>query len=237
MRFSSFIDNVTSKEWQLTIQQAYLFDWIYSLPSWAEKVMVGNEVYFYASRNKAIEELPILTDKPDTMYRYYKQLEELGLIVLKKIDGKDFIGLTDKSKKWNSVGKKSEYSEKNPSNVGKKSETDSEKNPTYNTTNTDKLTNDHELLVWPSFDDFWTAYDKKLDRKSCEKKWSKITQSDREKIMHHVPLYVTSTPNKDYRKNPETYLNKKSWENEIINGTNQTKSGIDIGRMLSHINR
>ena len=39
--------------------------------------------------------------------------------------------------------------------------------------------------------------------------------------MLHVPEYVLSTPNKEYRKNPATYLNNKGWENEIIIGKTQ----------------
>lgn len=119
MKYSSLIDNVTSKEWGLNIQQAYLFDWIYSLPSWATSAMIDGYEYFYASRHKAVEELPLLTDKVDTMYRYFKSLEDLGLVILKKIDGKDYVALTEKAKIW---GRQSEYSEKNPSKSGKFSE-------------------------------------------------------------------------------------------------------------------
>jgi hypothetical protein len=246
MKYASLIDNVTSKEWNLNIQQAYLFDWIYALPSWATKVFLGDEVYFFASRTLAIKELPLLTDKPDTMYRYYKQLEELDLIVLKRIEGKDCIALTEKAKLWGKqLGNKSEPSEKfpkpeiNPNELGKESESGSENNPTYNTTNTNQKTSKQsgEITVWPSFDDFWDAYDKKVDRKSSEKKWAKISQPDREKIMAHVPGYVLSTPDKKYRKDPETYLNRNSWENEIIqsNGSSSEKKGFDIGAAVNDI--
>jgi len=148
MRFTSSIDNVTAKRWQLSIQQAYLFEWIYSLPSWAEKVIINNETFFFASRNKAIEELPLLTDKIDTMYRYYKQLEQAGLIVLMKVGKKDFIQLTDKAKEWGKLGKKSDNVEKNPSQVGEISEFGSEKNPTNNTTTIpDKDTTNNTTVI------------------------------------------------------------------------------------------
>lgn len=130
MRYSSTINNVKSKEWKLNIQQAYLFAWFYELPSWADKVVIGNDIYYFASKNKAVEELPILTSKKDTMYRYYKQLEVLGLILIKKIDGKDYIAITEKGKLWNYS--KSDTSEINPSTLGNKSESNSEINPTNN---------------------------------------------------------------------------------------------------------
>jgi hypothetical protein len=75
---------------------------------------------------------------------------------------------------------------------------------------------DAELLMWPTFDDFWNKYEKKVDRPKCESKWKKIKQVAREKIMLHLDDYVKSTPDVTYRKNPATYLNNESWENEII---------------------
>ena len=75
MRFTTTINNVKAKEWGLSLPQAYLFTWFYELPSWADRVIIGNEIYWFASKNKAIEELGfMLTDKRDTMYRYYKQI-------------------------------------------------------------------------------------------------------------------------------------------------------------------
>ena len=146
MRYNSVINNIKAKEWDLTIQQAYLFSWFYELPSWANKVMIENEIFYFASKNKAVEELPILTDKLDTMYRYYKQLEEKELIVIKKIDNKDYISLTSKGKEWNLY--KSDYSENNPTLLGNLSENNSENNPTYNNTiYNNKESNNSQTLI------------------------------------------------------------------------------------------
>jgi len=145
MKYTSLIDNVTSKKWGLSIQEAYLFEWIYSLPSWANKAVIDDNVFYFASKNKAIEELPLLTDKPDTMYRYYKSLEKKELILISKIGGKDYVCLTEKSKAWNRC--KSEYSENNPNKLGNKSENNSENNPTYNKTIKDKITKDNVVVT------------------------------------------------------------------------------------------
>lgn len=75
---------------------------------------------------------------------------------------------------------------------------------------------DATLSVWPTFDDWWDVYQKKADRSKCEKKWKKISQGAREKMMDHTPRYVTSTPDVKYRKNPFTYLNGECWNDEII---------------------
>lgn len=81
------------------------------------------------------------------------------------------------------------------------------------------------VTVWPSFEDFWEEYGKKVDRPKCEKKWKKISQEAREKILDHVPRYVASTPDVKYRKNPTTYLNNECWNDEIIeHGKRDTKT-------------
>lgn len=111
--------------------------------------------------------------------------------------------------------------------------------------------NDFEVIVYPSFDDFWNAYDKKIERAETEKKWLKLSQAEKEKVMSHVPRYVVATPNAQYRKNPTTYLNQKTYLDEIVipqqNGNpkptaadrqresvikavNEIRAGVDIPR-------
>ena len=67
-----------------------------------------------------------------------------------------------------------------------------------------------------AFDVFWEAYGKKVDRVKCERKWKGLTNVEREYCITAVPVYIQSTPDKKFRKNPATYLNNKSWTNEII---------------------
>lgn len=78
-----------------------------------------------------------------------------------------------------------------------------------------------------SFSDFWNDYDKKVgDKDKIEKKFEKLSEEIKLKIKEHIPKYKNSQPDKQYRKNPETYLNNKSWNDEIIeqiDKNNQTK--------------
>jgi hypothetical protein len=67
-----------------------------------------------------------------------------------------------------------------------------------------------------SFDDFWKLYDKKVEKEKCREKWKNLTNQERTNIIEYLPKYTKSTPDKAFRKNPETFLNNKSWENEII---------------------
>jgi hypothetical protein len=81
------------------------------------------------------------------------------------------------------------------------------------------------LQKWPTFDHFWEAYDKKRgDISKVRKKWDSLTQADKERIMEAMPAYKLSTPDKLYRKDPATYLNNRSWEDEIIHPPGQTTS-------------
>ena len=70
-----------------------------------------------------------------------------------------------------------------------------------------------------SFDEFWEAYGKKVDKKKCEKIYAKISEQERAKIKTHVPQYVASKPEKKYRKDPQTYLHGECWNDEIICNT------------------
>ncbi len=68
------------------------------------------------------------------------------------------------------------------------------------------------------FDWFWNDYDKKVgDKQKLKKKWNKLTDEERQNAMNYIDLYKQSVPDKQFRKNPETFLNNKSWNDEIIN--------------------
>jgi hypothetical protein len=118
-----------------------MFSFLYSVPSWAEQIFVDNQVWFFASRNKAIDEMPIISDKSDTVYRLYKSLQTKGVIDWKKFGEKDCIRITEKGKQWNSLnttlGNKSDDTRKN---IRKKTEN----NPTYNSTKDNSTINNNK---------------------------------------------------------------------------------------------
>lgn len=144
MKYNISIDQPRSIEWGLNHAEALMFSFCYALPSWADSIFIDGEVYYFASRTKVIEEMPIITDKADTVYRLYKSLKEKGLIDFQKFGKKDCIRLTEKSKSWNS--------EKNPSagNISektrKKIRENSENFPTDNIT-IDNITNNTSISI------------------------------------------------------------------------------------------
>jgi hypothetical protein len=91
--------------------------------------------------------------------------------------------------------------------------------------------NDHIELVIPvdelSFENFWDLYDKKVgDKVKLRKKWEKLSKADKTLIIEYIPKYKEAQTDKQYRKNPETFLNQKAWNDEIItnNGNKITKN-------------
>ncbi len=91
-------------------------------------------------------------------------------------------------------------------------------NHNHNSSDSDSLNT--EILL-NEFVSFWNVYDKKVgDKEKVKKKFLSLSNEDRQKIKDTVEDYVRSTPDKKYRKNPETYLNNNSWNDEIINDNN-----------------
>ncbi|MEC4022161.1 phage replication protein [Pseudomonas fulva] len=153
MQFTVTINQAKALDWGLNAQQALLFAFVYECPSWAKLVKTDKGDFYALSKAKIVEELPLLTDKPDTAYRLLKAIAGAGLINLSSTNNITLVQLTAKGKEWNKkldgsekyptkeekVGKKSEPSprkkiragsEKSPIKVGKKSEPGSEKSPT-----------------------------------------------------------------------------------------------------------
>lgn len=72
----------------------------------------------------------------------------------------------------------------------------------------------------PSFEQFWNLYDKKVGRPKCEKLWKKLSTKEKHNCLSYIPLYKLAQPDKQFRKNPETFLRNKSWYDEIIKRNN-----------------
>lgn len=68
-----------------------------------------------------------------------------------------------------------------------------------------------------TFENAWNLYQKKVGCKGkLEKKWNSMSLKDRKAATEYIPSYVVSTPDKTYRKNFQTFLNQRAWEDEII---------------------
>jgi hypothetical protein len=93
------------------------------------------------------------------------------------------------------------------------------KTPPYTNTKSTKtnLTKTDRDIYIHHFDEFWDLYDKKVERKKCERKWKKLSKDDIELILQFVPIYKESVSSKQYQKNPFTFLNSRIWEDDWEN--------------------
>ena len=62
-----------------------------------------------------------------------------------------------------------------------------------------------------TFEIFWDIYDKKVDSKKCREKWFRLSQDDIMNIDKTLHIYKEAHPDRQFRKNPETYLNNQCW--------------------------
>lgn len=172
MQYTVSINQSKAQEWGLNAQQAMLFAFVYECPSWCNPVTKDGVVFFALSKLKIVEELPLLTDKPDTAYRMLRALRDKGLIDLDSTNAITLVRLTEKAKAWN---QKENGSEKYPIRVGNKSDQGrknirggSEKSPTNQDTSNQDTKNQKpqgasgdapKVSAYPeSFEELWFEY-------------------------------------------------------------------------------
>lgn len=66
------------------------------------------------------------------------------------------------------------------------------------------------------FEQWWNMYNKKRGKEKCKRRWARLNKKDRTACMAATPAYVRSITEKQYQKDPFTYLNGRCWEDEII---------------------
>lgn len=90
-----------------------------------------------------------------------------------------------------------------------------------------------EVEKYP-FEEFWKLYGMQIDENGCRKKWSRMRESTKAKVMEHLPKYVASTPNKQYRAEPFNYLSRGYYNNEIIDRTQTNTNSYESNNGKSY---
>jgi hypothetical protein len=65
------------------------------------------------------------------------------------------------------------------------------------------------------FETWWNTYNKKRGKDKCLRKWRSMPKKDRLACMNATPRYVASISDKQFQKDPFTYLHNKAWKDEI----------------------
>ena len=212
MKYSINIDQINALDWGLSLSEAAVFTYLFNVPTWADAIQIEGQTFYFAARQKTCQDIPLISDKPDTIYRIYRALHEKGVISYLKHMGRDCMKITEKGKGWNS--------EKNPSSIvelGKKSESTrkifrktSEKNPTYNST-----IDNHTILLEEEKGKAQTLFQKEIEELKKEyealpkidtqEAYEKLKQIDAEikasklKIVSEVIDYLNTKANTSFK--------------------------------------
>lgn len=90
-----------------------------------------------------------------------------------------------------------------------------EQNPTPSSSNPFNSNVGNKADVF-TFDQFWEMYDRKIGRKKCEAKFSKLSDEVKGLIKATLPKYVEITKDgRPQRKHPATYLNNECWNDDL----------------------
>lgn len=87
---------------------------------------------------------------------------------------------------------------------------------TNNNDNNDNKEINRSAIVSEMFERFWEQYERKGSKKAAREKYMKLQDKDIEAINIHLPLYLKSKPEKQFRKDAERYLSNRLWENGDI---------------------
>lgn len=167
--------------------------------------------------------------------RWMAECQKAGLIVLYESAGKKYLQverfeqrLRQKREKYPCPTDDCHMTVNSPpeseTKPNQETEVESETKPKARVIFLESVGKESGTVLYPTFDDFWNAYDKKVGRENSQILWANLLQDEKEKIMEVLPDYIASKPDKKFRKDPETFLNNKSWNDEIIKPIGQQQS-------------
>ena len=89
-----------------------------------------------------------------------------------------------------------------------------------------------------AFNFWWDIYDKKTDRRKCLKKFLTLSIEEMRECYDHSKLYVKAQPDKQYRRNPITYLNNENWkEDEFTKPRSKQSNGVNAEAVRNNLSR
>ena len=124
---------------------------------------------------------------------------------------------------------KDKQTEANEANASQPKQTEANEavndNVTVNVNDTDIVTVINNKI---DFEFVWELYDKKKgDKDKLKIKWDKLSFTIQQLIIEHIPKYKKEQPDKQFRKNFETYLNNKSYNDEILTDAKDKRPHAD----------
>jgi hypothetical protein len=138
---------------------------------------------------------------------------------------------TDENKSIEGVGEKKEGVGEKKEGAGEKKRGAGEKSPEWTAEESEGARScahsaqepaEAEVVDELSFGSVWALYERKGNKKLSQRRWGALAKKAKLLALEHIQRYVEATPDLQYRKNFETYLNQEAWNDRII-----TKNGAD----------
>lgn len=87
------------------------------------------------------------------------------------------------------------------------------------------------------FEQWWNLYNKKRGKDKCQKRWARMTKKERQACIAATPAYVRSITDKQFQKDPFTYLNGRCWQDEIIDpyGNTEQRTAVEFATKAAAI--
>ena len=71
------------------------------------------------------------------------------------------------------------------------------------------------------FEDLWLMYERKGSKANAKKEFSKLTEEEIEMMRMHIPAYLQSRPERQYRQDFERYIKHKTFTSVVYSKTNE----------------
>jgi len=153
-------------------------------------------------------------DSYDTLVKYKVVKVEDDSIVIDFLD-EQLESLEGKRKQASEAGKRSAAARKRKKETNDRSTT-VDKPLNEKEQSREEENREEETILETDFDLFFMAYGKKVDLIPCQREWSNIDKAEHQKILKHVPKYVSAIHDKKYLKSPLKYLKDRTWLDEDL---------------------
>ena len=202
--------------WQDPVKFKWWIDIILTVNHEDKKVNIGMRL-IECKRGQAVMSLRNWADRwkvsRDSTRNFLELLKKDGMITTENLINTTRITVCNYDDYQGGLRTSQTQTERQPNASQTPADTNNNFNNSNNIISEDAIS---KIDVYP-FDEFWNDYDKKRGSKEkLIKKWNKMSDSEKLKIKEHIPIYKKSQPDKAFRKDPETFLNNKSWNDEII---------------------
>lgn len=210
--------------WQDPVKFKWWIDIILTVNHEDKKVNIGMRL-IECKRGQAVMSLRNWADRwkvsRDSTRNFLELLKKDGMITTENLINTTRITVCNYDDYQGGLRTSQTQTERQPNASQTPADTNNNINNSNNIISEDAIS---KIDVYP-FDEFWNDYDKKRGSKEkLIKKWNKISDSEKLKIKEHIPIYKKAQPDKAFRKDPETFLNNKSWNDEIITSNGKDKS-------------